>query len=397
MPLGSCFARHNRRNAVSGSCTTMKYYYYICNMPVLKKIVVQNFRNIELQELEFSPNVNCITGSNGEGKTNLIDAIYYLSMTKSAFGTPDKFNFRHGQPCFSIGGTYAMPGGMVSRFSVSVIDGEDKRVKRDDKPYGKISDHIGALPVVMVSPSDISMVSESGEDRRRFVNAVLSQMDPQYLSSLQQYGRLLLQRNRLLKDGNCDEGLLGAFDERLSVLAAPVFAGRSQFVDELVPVVQEYYRMISDGKEQVGIEYRSDLQKGDLATLLLSHREKDRIFKYTTAGIQRDDFIFTMDGYPIRRCGSQGQQKSFLVALKFAQYEIMKRSYGFAPTLLLDDLFDKLDTGRVANLLKMVAGQDFGQIFLSDSNKVRVSEIVDTVTQDSAYFEAKGGAFRRWK
>lgn len=366
-------------------------------MPVLKKIVVQNFRNIELQELEFSPNVNCITGSNGEGKTNLIDAIYYLSMTKSAFGTPDKFNFRHGQPCFSIGGTYAMPGGMVSRFSVSVIDGEDKRVKRDDKPYGKISDHIGALPVVMVSPSDISMVSESGEDRRRFVNAVLSQMDPQYLSSLQQYGRLLLQRNRLLKDGNCDEGLLGAFDERLSVLAAPVFAGRSQFVDELVPVVQEYYRMISDGKEQVGIEYRSDLQKGDLATLLLSHREKDRIFKYTTAGIQRDDFIFTMDGYPIRRCGSQGQQKSFLVALKFAQYEIMKRSYGFAPTLLLDDLFDKLDTGRVANLLKMVAGQDFGQIFLSDSNKVRVSEIVDTVTQDSAYFEAKGGAFRRWK
>jgi len=366
-------------------------------MPVLEKIVVQNFRNIELQELSFSPNVNCITGSNGEGKTNLIDAIYYLSMTKSAFGTPDKFNFRHGEPCFSIAGTYSMPGGLTSRFAVSCVESEEKKVKRDDKPYKTVSEHIGALPVVMVSPYDSSMVSESGEERRRFVNGVLSQMDRDYLSALQQYNRLLLQRNRLLKDGVRDEELLATFDVRMESLAAPVFARREQFAKELIPLVERYHGIITDGREKVGIEYRSDLHKAPLSSLLRSSRERDSVLKYTNAGIQRDDFIFTMDGYPIRRCGSQGQQKSFLVALKFAQYDIMKNSYGFAPTLLLDDLFDKLDSSRVANLLKMVSGNDFGQIFLSDSNKVRVSEIVDRMTEESVYYEARGGVFSRWK
>jgi len=366
-------------------------------MPVLKKIVVQNFRNIALQELEFSSNVNCITGSNGEGKTNLIDAIYYLSMTKSAFGTSDKYNYRHGESSFSISGLYDMHGGMESRFTVGSFEGDEKKVRKDDKPYKKISEHIGVLPVVIVSPYDSAMVSESGEDRRRFVNGVLSQMDNAYLSELQQYNRLLLQRNRLLKDGVPDDELLTTFEERMEALAAPVFARRAKFTDELIPLVEHYHSIISEGKEKVGIEYRSDLNKESLSTLLRSCRDKDKVLHYTTTGIQRDDFIFTMDGYPIRRCGSQGQQKSFLVALKFAQYDIMKRSYGFAPTLLLDDLFDKLDSSRVANLLKMVSGNDFGQIFLSDSNKVRVSEIVDTMTEDSVYYEARGGAFERWK
>ena len=362
-------------------------------MATLKKIVVQNFRNIQLQELEFSPNVNCISGNNGEGKTNLLDAIYYLSMTKSAFNTSDRYNFRYGQDTFSLSGLYAMPGGIDSRFSIKVDAGGEKVLRRDDKQYTKISDHIGELPVVMVSPQDISLVSESGDERRRFVNSVLSQMDREYLAALQQYNRLLLQRNRLLKDGGASEDLLEVFDARMSALAQPVYQRRRSFVQDLAAVVKDYYSIISQGREQVGIEYRSDLDGGSLDALLKERRERDFAMRFTTAGVQRDDFFFSMDGYPIRKCGSQGQQKSFLVALKFAQYEVMKQKYGFAPVLLLDDLFDKLDMGRIANLLKMVAGQDFGQIFLSDSNKVRMSGIVDEITRDRAYFVAEGGCF----
>ncbi|MBQ2501292.1 MAG: DNA replication and repair protein RecF [Bacteroidales bacterium] len=364
-------------------------------MPVLKKIVVQDFRNIALQELEFSPNVNCICGNNGEGKTNLIDAVYYLSMTKSAFSTTDRYNFRYGTESFSISGVYAMPGGMESRFSVRSESGGEKKIKRDDKPYARASEHIGVLPVVMVSPQDYALVAESGEERRRFVNSVLSQMDREYLSALQQYNRLLLQRNRLLKDGCADPALLDVFDQRMSALAVPVFEARKQFAEQLSPVVRDYYAFISGGGEQVGIDYRSDLEKGSLEDILRERRDRDAAMRFTTAGLQRDDFLFTLNGHPIRKCGSQGQQKSFLVALKFAQYEIMKRNYGFTPILLLDDLFDKLDLGRISNLLKMVAGQDFGQIFLSDCNKVRMSAIVDEITKDRAYFEAEGGSFKR--
>ena len=362
-------------------------------MAILKKIVIQDFRNIRLQELTFSPNINCISGGNGEGKTNLLDAIWYLSMTKSAFSTTDRFNFRHGTSAFALSGTYDMPGGTVSRFSIRVQDGGQKAVRRDDKPYGRISEHIGVLPIVMVSPADIAMVSESGEERRKFVNSVLSQMEQPYLADVQQYNRLLLQRNKLLKAGVWDEELLSTFDERLSALARPVFERRKAFCGQLVPVVQQYYAEISGGREQVGIDYRSDLQKGSLRDILRENRDRDRICKFTTAGVQRDDFLFTMDGHPIRRCGSQGQQKSFLVALKFAQYEVMKAACGYPPIMLLDDLFDKLDMSRVGNLLRLVADKEFGQIFLSDSNKVRTESIVDTLTADRSYFETAGGVF----
>lgn len=364
-------------------------------MPVLEKIVISDFRNIQLQELEFSPNVNCISGNNGEGKTNLLDAIYYLSMTKSAFSTSDKFNFRHGTTEFSLSGTYRMPNGLSSRFAVRITSGGEKKVKRDDKQYGKVSEHIGVLPIVMVSPSDITMVSESGEERRRFVNSVLSQMDKEYMSMMQQYNRLLLQRNRMLKELNPDRTLIEVMDLRMSALAEPVYQDRKRFIEELNPIVAEYYRMLSGGSEQVDIEYDSELSKAGLDVLLSSSYEKDKILKYTTSGIQRDDFIFRMNGHPIRRYGSQGQQKSFLVSLKFAQYEIMKKKYGFAPILLLDDVFDKLDMGRISNLLQMVASNDFGQIFITDSNKVRMSGIVDGLTQDRAYYETSSGVFTR--
>ena len=364
-------------------------------MPVLEKIVISDFRNIELQEIEFSPNVNCISGNNGEGKTNLLDSIYYLSMTKSAFATSDKFNFRHGTDEFSIAGTYRMENGLSSRFALKMNSKGEKKVRRDDKPYAKVSEHIGVLPVVMVSPADISMVSESGEERRRFMNSVLSQMDREYMSALQQYNRLLLQRNRMLKDTNPDRSLLEVMDMRMAYYAEPVFQARKKFVEDLKPIVAEYYKALSGGSETVDIEYDSELSKASLESLLAASFEKDRIMKHTTSGIHRDDFIFRMDGHPIRRFGSQGQQKSFLVSLKFAQYELMKRNYGFAPVLLLDDVFDKLDMGRISNLLQMVASNDFGQIFITDSNKVRMAGIVDGLTQDRAYFETSSGTFSR--
>ena len=364
-------------------------------MPVLEKIVISDFRNIELQDLDFSPNVNCISGNNGEGKTNLLDAIYYLSMTKSAFSTSDKFNFRHGVDEFSLSGTYRMENGLSSRFSMKISSKGEKKLRRDDKSYNKVSDHVGALPIVMVSPADISLVSESGEERRRFVNAVLSQMDREYMSAMQQYNRLLLQRNRMLKEMDPDRSLLEVIDMRMSALADPIYEARRKFVEDIRPVVSQYYKDVSGGSELVGIEYDSELSKASLDMLLEASYEKDRIMKYTTSGIQRDDFIFTMNGHPIRRYGSQGQQKSFLVSLKFAQYEIMKRNYGFAPILLLDDVFDKLDMGRISNLLQMVASNDFGQIFITDSNKVRMSGIVDRLTQDRAYYETVSGTFTR--
>ena len=364
-------------------------------MPVLEKIVISDFRNIQLQELEFSPNINCIIGNNGEGKTNLLDAVYYLSMTKSAFATSDRFNFRHGTEEFSLAGTYRMDNGLSSRFSMKMTSKGEKKVRRDDKPYSRVSEHIGVLPVVMVSPSDISMVSESGEERRRFMNAVLSQMDQSYMSSLQQYNRLLMQRNKLLKDQVADQGLLEVIDMRMSTLAEPVFQARRKFVEDLRPIVSEYYKAVSGDSEQVDIEYDSELFKASLDLILASAFDRDRALRYTSSGLQRDDLKFMMNGHPIRRYGSQGQQKSFLVALKFAQYEIMKRSYGFAPILLLDDVFDKLDMGRIANLLQMVSGQDFGQIFITDSNKVRMSGIVDRLTSDRAYFETVAGTFKK--
>ena len=394
------YALHKQAANLEKNVQTPNKNGYLCldirkNMPVLEKIVISDFRNIQLQELEFSPNVNCISGNNGEGKTNLLDAIYYLSMTKSAFATSEKFNFRHGTDEFSVAGTYRMENGLSSRFALKVNSKGEKKIRRDDKPYQKVSEHVGVLPIVMVSPADISMVSDSGEERRRFVNAVLSQMDHEYMSSLQQYNRLLMQRNRMLKEMEPDRSLLEVIDMRMGALAEPIYQKRKKFIEDLKPIVSEYYKYVSGGSELVDIEYESELSKAGLEQLLSASFDKDRILKYTSSGLQRDDFIFTMNGHPIRRYGSQGQQKSFLVSLKFAQYEIMKKNYGFAPVLLLDDVFDKLDMNRISNLLQMVASNDFGQIFITDSNKVRMSGIVDKLTQDRAYFETVSGTFSR--
>lgn len=364
-------------------------------MAILEKLVVQDYRNIALAELEFSANINCISGGNGEGKTNLLDAIWYMSMTKSAFRASDRDNFRYGADGFSLSGTYLMQNALRSRFSIKVTSKGEKKLRRDEKPYQRISEHIGELPVVMVSPDDVSLVSDSGEDRRRFMNMVLSQMDKEYLSDVQQYNRLLSQRNTVLKTDRPDISLLEILDERMSSFAMRIYERRKRFTEDLSPVVGKYYQALSGGKEAVDIAFKSDIDKGTLAEILATARNKDIALGYTSVGPQRDDLVFSMDGHPIRCCGSQGQQKSFLVSLKFAQYELMKESFGVPPMLLLDDVFDKLDMDRTGNLLAMVAGNDFGQIFITDSNKVRLSGIVDRITQDRAYFETSSGNFTK--
>ena len=364
-------------------------------MPALEKIVVQNFRNIELQELEFCANVNCILGGNGEGKTNLLDAIHYLSVTKSAIVQNDKYAIRHGEQEFAICGTYALESGISAKISLRANSKGEKKVLRDEKAYKRFSDHIGLLPVVMVSPADSALVSDSSEERRRFVNSVLSQTDREFLSDIQRYNRILAQRNALLKEDFPDAGVLETLGASMAPYAARIHQVRKKFAADLEPLVQQCYEVLSSGREKVGITYRSDLDKGQLENILAENAERDRALHYTLAGIHRDDFVFTMDGEPIRRVGSQGQQKTFLVSLKFAQYALMKERYGFAPLLLLDDLFDKLDPERTANMLKMVAGRDFGQIFQTDCNKARISAIMSGITQECEFFEARGGAFTK--
>ena len=364
-------------------------------MAVLQKIVARNFRNIAFAELFFSGKINCISGNNGSGKTNLLDAIHYLCMTKSAFPCPDRSNIRYGCDGFAISGDCLMPSGTVSKFALGVDASLSKKLLRDGKPLRKMSEHVGTLPVVMVSPRDGALVSESGEERRRFANSVLSQIDREYLSAVQQYNRILSLRNRILKDRADDPALLDVYDASLDGAAVKIHSSRRHLAESLADVVNRYYEIISGGRESVSVKYSSDLDKAPLGELLSRSRGRDLMMGFTTVGVQRDDFIFSMDGEPIRYGGSQGQQKSFLVALKFAQYEIMAGDGASAPMMLLDDVFDKLDMGRTSNLISMVAGNGFGQIFLTDSNKVRLKGVVDGITQDRAYFEAGGGAFER--
>mgnify|MGYP004507124153 CR=1 FL=1 len=364
-------------------------------MPRLEKIVIQNWRNIELQELEFSPNMNCICSGNGEGKTNLLDAIYYLSMTKSAFSTSDKYNFRKGTSEFAMSGTYDMENGTRTKINIKVTSDGDKKLTRDGKTYAKTSEHIGLLPIVMVSPSDGALVSEGSELRRKFVSSVLSQLKKEHLSALQKYNRMLSQRNALLKSDKCTDELLDSIDYTLNYLAESISKDRASLTEKLRPRIQTFYNELASCKENIDIQYISDAQKAPLIELLSESRKKDRLLGFTSCGIQRDDFLFIMNDAPIRKIGSQGQQKCFLVALKFAQYAIMKDIYGYAPMLLLDDLFDKLDTQRTENLLQMVSGEDFGQIFLSDTNTERIKEILDKFTCESSYYKVSQGEFHK--
>mgnify|MGYP002623590530 CR=1 FL=1 len=358
----------------------------------LKKINIQNFKNIGEAHLEFSPALNCISGDNGEGKTNLLDAVFYLSMTKSYFRPGDQYTRTIGQKTMVLSGDYIASDGVESTVAV-MLDGDDKQVRLNKKNYTRFSDHIGKFPIVMISPSDTSLIGDSAEARRRFMTMMLSQTDREYMRSLQSYNKLLLYRNRLLKEDMPDASLLDTISYKMSPFATYIYEKRSELCGQLQTLAADYYRRLSDGKEEISVTYQSDLEKGPLYGQLTGGLERDRALRFTYSGIQRDELLFKMNSTPIRCCGSQGQQKTFLLAVKLAQFEIMRRQSGSAPILLLDDVFDKLDASRVEFLLKTVSSADFGQIFVTDCNKVRLAGIVEGMGVESAMFSVKNGIF----
>ena len=379
----------------------------------LRKLKVINFKNIREATLQFSPKINCILGNNGGGKTNLLDAIYYLSMTKSFFNIPENYAVTFGEQSMGLIGDYMLQEKSERiHLAIRLPDAADasqparneKQLWRNEKRIAKFSSHIGLLPIVMVSPQDAILVNGSGEERRRFLNFILSQTDPLYLSNIQNYNALLAQRNKLLKlcaGPGARSAATRGWDELIQTItlqmespAAYVHAKRQELAESLSQYTAQYYKELSGNREAVTMRYQSDLNSSTPKEIFQRSQQQDLRFGYTTAGPHRDDMLFFIEGFPIKKVGSQGQQKSFLIALKLAQFQIIKQISGKLPILLLDDLFDKLDMTRVEYLLSLVAGETFGQIFITDSNKVRINQILARVDSTAKSFEVHGGTYR---
>ena len=347
----------------------------------LKNLTLTNFKNYEQTDLEFSARINCFVGNNGVGKTNILDAIHYLSLTKSFFNVIDSISIRHGEDFFIINGVFA-GSGEENQIYCAFQKQKQKVMKKNGKEYQKLSDHIGRFPVVMISPADSALISEGSEERRRFLNKIISQYDPVYLDSALKYNKALQQRNRLLKEfnesGKFDNDTLLIWNAQLVRYGEYVYKERKNLVNELIPVFQEYYSMISSEKETVRLSYRSHLSEGDFAEALLNSVSKDRFLEYTTVGVHKDDLLLEMDGFPAKSLGSQGQQKSYLVALKLAKFDYIKRKSGISPVLLLDDIFDKFDAERVEQIIRLVGSSRFGQIFITDTHQSRLNEILSS-------------------
>lgn len=359
----------------------------------LKKLVLINFKNIAQAEIALSERLNCFVGDNGAGKTNVLDAVYYLSMSKSALSMTDGQSVRHGEDFFVVEGTYAGDSGSNDTVNCSFLRRSGKVLKLNGKEYDRMADHVGRFPVVMVSPQDSVLITDAAEERRRYLNAFLSQLDRDYLASLMRYNAVLAERNRFLKSSS-DEQMLQIYDMQLADHAARIYERRRDIIERMRPLVAEFYRQLSGDREQVEIEYRSELASASMGELLLASRERDIVNGFTTSGVHRDDMSLRIGGYPLRKYGSQGQQKSFLMSLKLAQYRILAEVCGERPLLLLDDLFDKLDTSRVENLLTLVAGDDFGQIFITDCNRSRLETILSRAGEKYALFMVEGGDIR---
>ena len=359
----------------------------------LKRIVVSDFKNISSADLHFSPKINCIFGRNGEGKTNLADAIHYLSMTKDMLAVQDRYAVRYGTDSAAVYGEYAL-GADVARVGLKICADGQKTLKYNDKPCARFSEHIGRLPIVPVSPADMSLVSDAAEERRRFLNGMLSQIDRNYLNSVMSYNKLIKQRNALLRQGGVQDILLETFTDRLGVYAGYIHEKRAWAADLLTPLVSEYYSALSGGREEIGLAYVSELSGKSMQELLSASLARDKVLGYTSTGVHRDDLLFTMDGHPVRKCASQGQRKSFLVSLKLAQSVLMHKVYGHSPLLLLDDLFDKLDRERVGALVDMVAGEGFGQIFITDTDYSALQGVTRAFSTHCMFIEASGGNFR---
>lgn len=344
----------------------------------LDNISILNYKNIAEADLTFSQGMNCLIGENGAGKTNLLDAVYFLCCCKSRTNMTDKDNIRHDEDFFVVQGDFVRAG-MKEQITAGLKRGKHKSFKRNGKEYSKLQLHIGLLPVVMISPDDQALISDGSDERRKFVDGVVSQYDGKYLDALLRYNRLLQQRNTMLKNESRDNELFEVCEIQMASLANLIYDGRKSFIERFIPVFRRYHADICDGKEDVEIKYRSHLSDGDLAAQLDSCRERDRIIGFTTKGIHKDELEMYIDGYPLKKTASQGQGKSFLVALKMAQYETLKDTDGIKPIMLLDDIFDKLDKHRVEKIIELVGGDNFGQIFITDTNR----EHLDLLLQDS--------------
>jgi DNA replication and repair protein RecF len=355
----------------------------------LKKLALTNFKNYELNELEFSPKINCFVGNNGVGKTNILDAIHYLSLTKSFFNSIDSISIKHGEDYFIVRGTFVRDD-EEDQIYCAFQKQKQKLLKRNGKEYKKLSDHVGKYPVVMISPADSALITEGSEDRRKFMNKIISQYSAEYLDSVLKYSKALQQRNKFLKDintsGNFDPDVLAIWDAQLVKYGSYVYNEREVLINELIPVFQEYYSLISSGKESVKLKYRSHLSEGNFTETLQNSFNKDRYLEYTTIGIHKDDLLLEMDDFLVKSLGSQGQQKSYLVALKLAKFDYIKRKAGFSPILLLDDIFDKFDAERVEQIIRLVGNHRFGQIFITDTHQNRLKDILSSHKTDYKLF-----------
>jgi DNA replication and repair protein RecF len=363
----------------------------------IEEISIVNFKNLRDAQVEFSPRLNCLIGNNGSGKTNLMDAVYYLSFCKSFFNSVDQLNINHDENFFMLSGNYSRLGSSEI-ISCGLQKGQKKQFKRNSKLYKRLMEHIGLLPLVMITPSDTSLILGGSDERRKFMDGVISQYNQKYLDDLLKYNRALLQRNNLLKqfasDRYFDNELLSIWDEQLIEYGSRLHNERKDFVKKLVPVFQEFYTFISQGNEKVGFVHQSDLYENNLSVLLKESLSKDRMVQYTTVGIHKDDLVFNIDEYPIKKLGSQGQNKTFLVALKLGQYEFIKEVSGMKPILLLDDIFDKLDRHRVEQIVKVVSGEDFGQIFITDTNREHLEAIIKKMNADYRIFNVNRGKIK---
>ena len=355
----------------------------------LKKLSLFNYKNFSEANFDFDAKINCFVGKNGVGKTTVLDAIYHLANGKSYFNPLAIQNIKHDEDFFVIDGSFEKEERLEQIVS-SFKKGQKKILKRNGKTYEKFSDHIGLIPLVIISPSDNDLIVEGSETRRRFIDTVISQLDTSYLQQIIQYQKIVSQRNALLKyfalNHTFDNDTLSIYNDQLHELGGPIFEKRKEFVKNFVPVFDKYHQIISGKAEQVNIVYESQLHENNMLELLDTHINKDRALQYTSLGVHKDDMLFMIDSYPIKKFGSQGQQKSFLIALKLAQFDILKKKSGEKPILLLDDIFDKLDETRVEKIVEMVNNDEFGQLFISDTHSERTENIVKTTHQSYKIF-----------
>ena len=359
---------------------------------ILKRLTILNYRNIATAELDFSPKINCLVGHNGEGKTNVLDAIYFLSLTKSMANSIDSMNVRHGEEMMMVQGIYDL-NGTEEEISIGMKLHQKKHVKRNKKEYKRLTEHIGLLPIIIASPNDSTIISGGSEERRRLMDIVISQYDPEYMTALTAYNKALQQRNALLKlEEEPDAGVMSIYEEMMAEEGERIYQKRQNFVKEFIPVFQRFYELISGGNEKVSLNYTSHCQRGNLLDIIQRDRPKDRIVGYSLHGIHKDELEMALDGYPIKREGSQGQNKTYMLSLKFAQFDFLKRTGSrTTPMLLLDDIFDKLDAQRVEQIVNIVASDAFGQIFITDTNRENLDKILERSQGDYKIFHVKGG------